>query len=264
MSTEVVAGHDIRRTLRSRVFVGLVGASIVVCVAGLLVGQLVGTGRDPVSALRVQLLGMWMVAGTVVGFIGVSVGASGIAGERQNRTLRLLASLPIRRSELLYGKVLSRVTVVVVSVCAGLVVSLSALVVGTPVPAMGQVTGFAVFTVAVAVCYVTVGVAVSTLVTASRVRAVAVVVFTVTVVWPRAFSFGVEIFGSGPISSALKFLATLTPFGAYSQVVSDEAAILAFEVDSALLGSGTMAAVLFAWTVLSLVVARRGIERRDI
>ena len=264
MSTEVVAGHDIRRTLRSRVFVGLVGASVVVCVAGLLVGGLLGEGQSSVSALRMQLLGMWMVAGPVVGFVGMSVGASGIAGERQNRTFRLLASLPIRRSELLYGKVLSRVAVVVVSVCAGLVVSLSALVIGTPVPAVGQVAGFAVFTVAVAVCYVTVGVAVSTLVTAGRVRAAAIVVFAVTVVWPRVFSFGVEMFGSGPVSSALKFLATLTPFGAYSQVVSDEAAILAFEVDSVLLGSGTMAAVLLAWTVVSLAVARLGIERRDI
>jgi ABC-type transport system involved in multi-copper enzyme maturation permease subunit len=212
----------------------------------------------------VELLGMWMVAGPVVGFVGMSVGASGLAGERQNRTLRLLASLPIRRSELLYGKVLSRVTVVVVGVCAGLAVSLSALVIRTSAPAVGQAAGFAVFTVAVAVCYVTIGVAVSTLVAASRVRAVAVTVFVVTVVWPRAFSFGVEIFGSGPISSVLKFLATLTPFGAYSQVVSDQNAILAFEVDSVLLGSGTMATVLFAWTVLSLVVARRGIERRDI
>lgn len=264
MSTGVVAGHDVRRTLRSRVFVGLVGVSLVVCVAGLLAGQLLGTGRDSVSALRVQLLGMWMVAGPVVGFVGMSVGASGLAGERQKGTLRLLASLPIRRSELLYGKVLSRIAVVVGSVCAGLAVSLSALVIQTPVPAAGRVAGFAFFSVAVAVCYVTVGVAVSTLVAASRVRAVAVGVFATTVVWPRVFSFGVEMFGGGPVEFALKFLATLTPFGAYSQVVSDEAAILAFEVNSPLLGSGAMAVVLFVWTVVSLAVARRGIERRDI
>ena len=256
MSVRVVAGHDLRRIRRSRGLVWLVVVSLVVFVGGYLIGGLLGSGQDPASVMRVRLLAIWLVAGPTVGFVATVVGAAGLAGEREARTLRLLASLPLSRAQLVYGKTVARAGVVTAAVTLGTFVSLTAVAAGTPVTSTGRLVGFAGFTLAVAVSYVAVGVAVSTVVSADRVRAVAVGVFVATLVWPRIMGFGVETFGSERIELLCQFLGTLTPFGAYSQVVSDSGAILAYEPTSAVLGSGVMALVILAWTVGSLLVAR--------
>lgn len=255
MSVRVVAGHDLRRIRRSRGLVGLVAVSLVVFVGGYLIGGLLGSGQEPASVVRVRLLAIWLVAGPTVGFVATVVGAAGIAGEQEARTLRLLASLPFSRAQLVYGKTVARVGAVTAAVTLGTFVSLTAVAVGSPVTPTARLVGFAGFTLAVAVSYVAVGVAVSTVVSADRVRAAAVGVFVATLVWPRLMGFGVEAFG-GRIELLCQFLGTLTPFGAYSQVVSDGGAILAYEPTSAVLGSGVMALVLLAWTVGPLLVVR--------
>lgn len=256
MSVRVVAGHDLRRIWRSRGLVGLVVVSLVVFVGGYLIGGLLGSGQGPASVVRLRLLAIWLVAGPTVGFVATVVGAAGLAGEREARTLRLLASLPLSRTQLVYGKTLTRMSVVTVAVALGTFVSLVAVSLGSTVTPTGRLVVFAGFTLAVTVSYVAVGVAVSTVVSADRVRAAAVAVFVATLVWPRLMGFGVKTFDSEWIELLCKFLGTLTPFGAYSQVVSDQNAILAYEPTSAVLGSGVMALVIIAWTVGSLLVAR--------
>ena|GEM_PF-2251554 len=254
MSLWVVVRHDVRRITRSRGLVALVTVSLVVFVGGYLIGGLLGSGRDPASSARLQLLGIWLVAGPTVGFVATLVGAAGLAGEREARTLRLLASLPLSRTQLVYGKALARVGVVVVAITPGTVISLTAVAVNCP--AVGQFLGFAAFTLAIAVSYVAVGVFVSTVVSPGRVRPVAVGVFAATVVWPRLAGFGVETFGSERVELLWKVLGTLTPFGAYSQVVSDSGAILAYEPTTPLLGAGVMAVIVLVWTAVPLLLAR--------
>lgn len=264
MSIAVVARHDAKQLLRSQFFTAVVVVSLVACVGGVFAGSLLGAEQGPTSVLRLQLLTTWLVAGLALTFTGIFVGAAGLTSERKNDTLRLLGSLPLSRSDVLYGKALTRITVVTVGVCVGLAVSLAVVVLDAPVTATGRVLGFAAFTVAATAAYVAVGVAVSTVVTASRVRAVTAAVFAGTVVWPRLCTIIIGVVDGERLVSLLKFAAVVTPFGAYSQVVSDQNAILAFEVDSIFLGSGVMAVVILVWMVVPLAVARRAFERRDI
>lgn len=241
----------------------VVGATLAFLV-GVLVGRFLGGDADSPASFRFQMLTIWLTAGLIVPLAGVLVGAGSVAGERDDQTLRLLATLPIRTHSVVYGKYIARLLVLEAGVVVGLVAATLLLLSGRSSIEPGQLAGFALFTMLVVASYVAIGVGISTRAgTTVRAWAGAMIVFIGTVAWPRAVELLSGAAGFGD-SFFVTVLARLTPFGAYSQVVSDSGAVLFAESSSPLVGSGAMAFVILLWTVGSIVAGREWLARSDV
>lgn len=264
MSVTDVARHDLLVVRRSLLLKAVLTVVVAAPLGGILVGF--GLGGDP--TFRFLLLSMWLVVGGVIPLVGVLAAAPAVAGARDAGRLRLLLSTPTERSQVVGGVLCSRLLLVVGSLCLGLCLGALALVAVTPGVTPGRLAGFVLFSLLMAVAYVSVGLAVSVAVdSATRALAGSVGLFVGTLLWPQIASVLhgiVTDLGVAAPATAFQVLGRLSPFGAYSQVISDPGAIYGVEVTTPLLGSGAMAAVLVVWTTLPLALGVRRFTGTDL
>lgn len=117
-----IAIKEIRDSLRNRWFmlctVGFAVLALALSYISLLGSGVTGfTGFGPTTAGLVNLVLL------VVPLIGLTVGASSIASERENGTLRLLLSQPISATEVLLGKYLGLAAALIASLAIGFALS---------------------------------------------------------------------------------------------------------------------------------------------
>jgi ABC-type transport system involved in multi-copper enzyme maturation permease subunit len=259
-----VARHDLLVVRRSLLLKSVLAALLAAPLGGVFVGF--GLGSDP--GFRFLLLSMWLIVGGTVPLVGVLAAAPAVAGSRDAGRLRLLLSTATERATVAGGILCSRLLLVVGSLAAGLCIGVAALVAVVPGAAPGRLAGFVVFTLLVATAYVSLGLAVSVTVdSATRALVVSVGLFVGTLLWPQIASILhgiVTDLGVAVPATASQVLGRLSPFGAYSQVISDPGAIYGVEVTTPLLGSGAMAAVLVGWATLPLAFGLRRFARTDL
>lgn len=267
MTVRNVLRHDLTVVRRTVVGKLLFALSLGGTFAGILAGYVVSngplTGDYLVSAL-------WLVTGTVLPLGVLSTTAVAISADRESGRLRLLFGTPVTKSDVFLGTLLSRIAAVSLSVIVGfLVTRLIVSVVAIDV-ASGTFWRFAAFTVLTCVAYTSVGTAVSA-VSSTRLRAVGVAIgfFVWSVFWPQLVS---EIAGPGgpqlgeptAAETLAHFVGTLSPFGAYSQVVTSSQAIYGESVSGPLLATPTMTLILVAWTVFPPLAGRWWFSRIDL
>lgn len=264
MSIASVARNDLLVVRRSLLLKVVLAVLIAAPIGGVLVG--IGLGGDP--NFRFLLLSTWLVVGGSIPLVGMLAAAPTVAGARESGRLRLLLSTPTDRWEVVGGVLCSRLLVVVGSLSVGLCAGVPYLLAVSPQVAPGRLAGFVLFSLLVAATYVSLGLAVSVAVgsaTCALTGAVGLVVGTV--LWPRvatALRGVVADLGVAAPATVFEVLGRLTPFGAYSQVISDPGAIYGVKVTTPFLGSGTMAAVLLVWATLPLVISVRRFTDVDL
>jgi ABC-type transport system involved in multi-copper enzyme maturation permease subunit len=264
VSLTEVARHDLLVVRRSLLLKAVLAALLAAPLAGVFVGF--GLGTEP--GFRHLLLSMWLVVGGAVPLVGVLAAAPAVAGSRDAGRLRLLLSTPTERATVAGGILCSRLVLVLGSLAAGLSVGVTALVAAVPQVAPGRLGGFVLFTLLVATVYVSLGLAVSVTVgSATRALVGSVVLFVGTLLWPQVASVlhGVvtDLGVAAPVTP-FQVLGRLSPFGAYSQVISDTGAIYGVEVTTPALGSGVMAVVLVVWATLPLAFGLRRFAEADL
>lgn len=264
MSLPEVARHDLLVVRRSL----LLKAVLTVLLAAPIGGVLVGFGLGTEPTFRFLLLSMWLVVGGTIPLVGVLAAAPAVAGARDAGRLRLLLSTPTERATVVGGVLCSRLLLVVGSLTVGLCLGVAGLVAVVPQVGPGRLVGFVLFTLLMATAYVSLGLAVSVTVdTATRALVGSVALFVGTLLWPQVASVLhgiVTDLGVAVPATAFQVLGRLSPFGAYSQVISDTGAIYGVAVTTPLLGSGVMATVLVAWATLPLVIGTRRFARADL
>jgi ABC-type transport system involved in multi-copper enzyme maturation permease subunit len=264
VSLTEVARHDLLVVRRSLLLKAVLAALLAAPLAGVFVGF--GLGGEP--SFRFLLLSMWLVVGGAVPLVGVLAAAPAVAGARDTGRLRLLLSTPTERATVAGGVLCSRLLLVVGSLAVGLCVGVAGLVAVVPRVAPGRLAGFVVFTLLVATAYVSLGLAVSVSVgSATRALVGSVTLFVGTLLWPRIASVLhgiVTDLGVAAPATPFQVLGRLSPFGAYSQVISDSGAIYGVEVTTPLLGSGVIAVVLLGWATLPLALGVRRFSEADL
>lgn len=260
-----VVRHDLLTLRKSLLWKVVLGASMIAPVAGFLIGVVM---TDDLT-FRFLLLTAWLVVGFTIPLVAVLTAASAIVSRRDTGQLRLLLGTPTNRLEVVVGTFCTRLLIVEAALALGLLVA-GAVLTLLPVPIrVGQLLGFGVFTALVAAAYVSIGLAISTM-TSSQLRAVAVtlVVFLWALFWPQVTTILHEIvtdlFGLAVSPTGFQILGRLSPFGAYSQVISDPGAIYGVEPTTSLLKSGVMAGVLVLWIVIPPIVGLRQFSKADI
>ncbi|QGA81075.1 ABC transporter permease subunit [Halomicrobium sp. LC1Hm] len=120
-----------------------------------------------------------------VPLVALIAGYLAVAGERESGTIRFLLGYPVTRSEVVVGKILSRMGIVLLSILVGFVLATVAVLVEYPEPNLGMLWGFAALTCLFALSYVGVAIGISAA-TATRSRAMTAVIsvyFVFTVMW---------------------------------------------------------------------------------
>lgn len=168
MSAGLVARKDFEDVVRSRLLwsiLGLFSLLMVIITAGASSSELGNAEPAAIMAMFVNIGGALLLPITAI-----LVGYLSIAGDRQSGSLRVLFGLDHSRSDILGGKLLSRLATVVIvaAVACGIAAGMAVLLFGELDPM--QFAGFAGLTVLLAVCLTANAVAVSA-VSSSRYRA---------------------------------------------------------------------------------------------
>lgn len=265
MTFSDVFTHDLSLVRRSKVWETLVVISIGTLLAGYFVGLQLSSHLGPEGQFRHVVIVTWLVGGTLLPFAGMLAAVSGITGEREAGTLRLFASFPVGRSEFVVGKFFARLVTVGSALVIGLGVWVAVAVFSQIPVKAGRLAGFVVFTTLVTGCYAALGTGIAAAVRSTSVaRGLAAGIFVGTVSWPRVFPMLADVVSLDPSKSSVRFIGKLTPYGAYSQVVSDKNAILAVDVTTPLLGSGVMATIILVWTIGAVLVGCYYFRRSEI
>lgn len=152
-----VARKDFSDAIRSKMFWGLSLLMILTSYLGLYIAQAIDSGataEDGVTVLSSPML-------LLVPIIGLIVGYMALVGERETGSIRMVLSLPLKRSEVLFGKFVGRTGVVTIPILLGFVVAAPFVYVlyGT-FPAIDYAQ-FATQTVLVGVIFVAIAVGIS-------------------------------------------------------------------------------------------------------
>ncbi|ERG88927.1 MAG: ABC-type transport system involved in multi-copper enzyme maturation, permease component [halophilic archaeon J07HX5] len=115
-----VARKDFADAVRSRLFWALSALMLLLAYVGMAVPELqvrYGGAESAAAADGVDILSD--VMGILIPIIGLIVGYMAIVGERETGSIRMMLSLPLKRSEALLGKFVGRVGVVAVPIILG-------------------------------------------------------------------------------------------------------------------------------------------------
>lgn len=267
MTAIAVLRHDltvVRRTLVGKLLLALsVGASL----GGILAGYVLSEGSLTGDSL---VLSLWLVAGTVLPLGTLLTSAVAIAADRESGRLRLLFGTPVTKTDIFVGTLLSRVVATSAAVVVGFVLVALVLSLLSADVIQRSLWEHAGFTLVICVVYTSVGIAVSAI-SPTRLRAVGVAItfYVWSAFWPQLVSQVAE--PSGPrvgeptaTETLSHFVGTLSPFGAYSQVVTPARAIYAESVSGSLLATPTMTLLLVAWTTVPILVGYWWFSRIDL
>lgn len=277
-----VARQDFEYAARSNLLWGVVGlfAVLVGLVASL--PALIGGGSLTATAV------VWFVtvlSGLLVPLIAVVASYLAIAGERESGTLKVLLSLPPTRRDVVLGKFLGRVGVVVSSIVVAVVVAIvvSFLVYGTA-PIRGYVLA-TLLTALVGISFVGLAVGLSAATSTRRLAMAAAVGAYVLLVafWDlliQVLRFFLQLgFSIRLDQETVTFLTILSPGKAYGRLVDSlllpdlvgsnvAGAISATPVDPAgdpfYLQTWFVLVLVVAWTVLPVAVGYWRFDRADL
>lgn len=226
MSIKAIAKTDLLQTGRSWHLLGL-GAAVVFFFAGAS-AVFVALGRLPgVEHGSVGFTGALVIpVGLLFPLVGVLIGYRAIIGERTSGTIRILLSLPHSRVEVVLGKLLSRVALVLVTVVPGATVGyLSLSLFGDSVGGLEYATVI-VLAMLLQATFVSISVGLSAGIGSETVVAAvglgSIVLFTalwhfvVRAIEVLLLTLGVEAF----VRSVTQFLYALNPVLAFSRLAS--------------------------------------------
>lgn len=267
MTTIDVLRHDltvVRRTIAGKLLLAL---SLGAMLGGVIAGYVLSNGPLTADSLALSL---WLVAGTALPFGALLTAAVTIAADRESGRLRLLFGTPLTKTDVYVGTLTSRVVTISASVVVGFVlVGLVVLLFSADV-SPSSLSSLAVFTLLLCVAYTSVGVAVSA-VSMTRLRAVGIALafYVWAALWPHIVSTVAEPGGPqyGEPATAERiahFVGTLSPFGAYSQIVTPPRAIYAESVAGPLLATSTMTVILLVWAITPIFFGYWWFSRVDL
>ncbi len=267
MTVSAVLRHDftvLRRTIVGRF---LLAIALGATVGGPLVGYILSNGPVTSESLGLSL---WLVVGTVLPFGVLLTAAVAIVADRETGRLRLLFGAPITKADLFVGVFLSR------SIAISLLIAVSFTIIQllsfTSIITVSWRTlwPLAGSTFLLCVAYTAIGTAISAVAT-TRLRAVGVAIafYIWAAFWPQLVSEIAE--PNGPqlgepttTETISHFIGTLSPFGAYSQIVTPSHAIYGAPVSGPLLTTPVMVLVLLLWTIVLFSVGYYWFPRADI
>jgi len=244
MSSLAVAKKDFNDAVRSKVLLTITAAFVAVCGgAAFVYGRYV---VDEIANAELNTLGLiqMMYAGlesfyplipglglspvhVFLPFVGILLGYRSIVKERETGQIKLLLSLPHSRADVVFGKLLGRVSVGVVAAVIGfaLAIVVGAIMYQDFLPT--EFAGFILATVIFLLVYVSIGIGISSAAPSSRIAIAAAALYMVIfhALW-GAFFWLVRIvaFGGleGPYEGApdwLFFLREINPARAYNHLV---------------------------------------------
>jgi len=110
-----VARKDFADAVRSKMFWALSGLMLLLAYVGLYIPEAVGD--DPTVSDGIEVLSG--VIGFLIPIVALVVGYMSIVGERETGSVRMVLSLPLKRWEMLIGKLVGRTAVIVVPILLG-------------------------------------------------------------------------------------------------------------------------------------------------
>lgn len=260
MTSLGVARHDLSVVWNTTVRNLLIVGSILVGICGVLAGILLSDGRLTAEFLSFSL---WLVTGTILPAFALLFSAVAISGARESGQLRVLFGAPINRPQFFLGTLLSRSIAAAAVSGVALTVSLIFVALTSDVISSPVILSSVSYTIGVTVVYAVIGVSISA-VTRTRLRALAagIVTYIIFGFWPQFTGsvLGLETSSSG----LLQLVPRLSPFGAYSQIVTPSKAIYAASVESWHLSTPTMIVVLLSWALLSATAGYLSFCRSEI
>lgn len=259
--------HDftvVRRTVFGKLLLLL---SIGATLGGVLVGYVLSNG--PLTGDHL-VLSLWLAAGTVLPLTALLTAAVTISADRESGRLRLLFGTPVTKADVFVGTLLSRTVAMSASILVGFAVTglvVLLLSIDTTSDALLVLVGY---TLLICGVYTSVGTAVAAI-SPTRLRAVAIalVFYVWSAFWPQLVSQFAEPGGPRfgeptPAETVSHFVGTLSPFGAYSQVVTPSRAIYAESVTGPLLATPTMSVILVIWATVPALVGYWWFSRVDL
>lgn len=278
MSWPTIARKDFEDAVRSRFYWAAVAAF------SLLTAVLVGVAKFLPGAEATAALGLGIAtefAGILVPIIALIAAYLSIAGERENGSIKVLLGLPPSRADVVLGKLVGRLGVVLLGVVAGFVLSgVTAFAVYGELP-VGAFLSITALTGVLALAFVAVAVGISAA-TATRARAMAAsigVYLLFTVMWDFIpYGVHVAVYGRPPGATvpAWYFLVErLSPPGAYGQAIgrilsADGGGMtppLTARIDGALpayLGDGALVVIFASWIALPVLLGYLRFRRADL
>ncbi|WP_254861495.1 ABC transporter permease subunit [Halovivax gelatinilyticus] len=276
MSWLAVAHRDITDARRSNVLLAAIGS------LSAFVALVAATTSESGSAPAEDVL--WTTNAIVIWYVPIVslvIGYLAIAGERETGRIKHLLGLPLRRRDVLLGKLVSRSLVAVVAVAVAMAVGgVIALVRFGSVP-IGHLVAQSTFVAGFAVVYVAIAVGISAL-SATRMRAMVGVVsvyvfFTIAWVMPGinphdSVAYVVEdLLGLSARPALYDFVYHLSPSFAYSRLTNgflferaEDGAMPPEPGDPFYLQEWFMPVILLAWLVVALGVGYARFRRAEI
>lgn len=244
MSTLAIARKDFNDAVRSKVLLTITGAFIAVCGGAtflygrFIVDELAGAELDTLGLIQMMYAGLESFNPLIPGiglspvhvflpFVGILLGYRAIVKERETGQIKLLLSLPHSRADVVFGKLLGRVSVGVVAAVSGfaLAIVIGAIMYQDFLPT--EFAGFILATVIFLLVYVSIGIGISSAAPSSRIAIAAAAIYLVVfhALWGAFFwLLRIVAFGGleGPYEGApdwLFFLRELNPARAYNHLV---------------------------------------------
>lgn len=276
MSLTAVIRKDFKDVRRAKLLWFVGGIYTLFAVLFFYVGS---TGDNP--SVLAELQNMSSLAILFIPLVALIAAYLAIAGERESGSIKYLLSIPNRRRDVVFGKFVSRATLVSSAILVAF--GVAALLSGAwyPEPEFATFARVVGVTLLFALAYVSVAVSISAL-TASRSRAMGGAIgyfFVFNILWANASAFSVigalrfvfeDTLGIGLAENTESLIQSLSPTVAYLQSLQ-----LAFPAEFQNLTPSDpttpfylepefMLVILLAWVIVPLLVGYWQFERADI
>lgn len=267
-SVRAVISQDLLNVRRSRLLQAVFGGYVLFIAVIFL-----GVSLSPSPSIRDVVRITAVIGFLFIPLIALLSGYLSIAGERESGTIRFLLGYPVRRSEVVLGKTITRLGVVFVAIGVAFLGGGIIAVVQFDTPHLAQVSIFAAMTALFAGAFVGMAIGISAA-TGSRSRAMSGtfgLYFVFTLLWSPQISpvtvpgliaavaeslLGIELTGM-----FWDVFRTLSPAEAYFWSLQ---LLPEFRMSSAPIGGASVVAILTGWIVVPPVLGYLWFARADI